>query len=151
MRHAELFGEVLEGLGLFDRIQVGALDVLDERQLEQLLVAGAAHDAGHGLEPGAAGGLPAAIAGDDGVGAAISGRDNERLDNAVLPDGSSQLLQLLFAEGLARLARVADDGINGDLDCATLARSGATRDESIKTFAEPGTLWHDGTPSLPIS
>ena len=48
---------MLVGLGLFERVQVGALDVFDQRQFEVLAVAGLAHDDWHLFQAGLPGGL----------------------------------------------------------------------------------------------
>ena len=52
------------GLGLLDRVQLLALEVLDERQLEELLVGDVPDDRRDLVDAGALGRPPAALAGD---------------------------------------------------------------------------------------
>ena len=68
LREVELVGEAPVGERLFDRVQVLALDVLDERHLEQPLLVAAGDvpdDDRHLEEAGVLRGAPAALAGDD--------------------------------------------------------------------------------------
>ena len=65
---AELLLQGGVGLGLFQRVQVAALEVLDQGQLEQLAVVGHLRARPRGpLQARPAGGAPAALAGDDRV------------------------------------------------------------------------------------
>ena len=71
LRQPELVGEALIRERLVDRVQVLALDVLDERELEQLLLGAlrhVAHDDRHLQQAGALRGAPAPLAGDDAIG-----------------------------------------------------------------------------------
>ncbi len=54
---------------LFDGVEVGALHVLDDGELEDLLVVELAHDDRHRVQPGLLRRAPAALAGDDLVAA----------------------------------------------------------------------------------
>ena len=80
----ELVGEPLIAEALFHGIEVLALDVLDERELELLLrrvLRNVAHDDGHFEQTGPLRGAPPALAGDDAV--AVRGRPHQnRLDDA---------------------------------------------------------------------
>ena len=67
---AELVGQPLIRQRFVDRIEILALDVLDQRELEQLLVGAfgdVAHDDRHLVQAGALRGAPAALAGDDAI------------------------------------------------------------------------------------
>jgi hypothetical protein len=61
---AELFHELAVGRGLFQRVQVSALDVLHEGQLQHLLGRGLLDDDRHVHQPGGLGRQPAALAGN---------------------------------------------------------------------------------------
>ena len=69
----ELAQQTLDRLGLLERVQVLALDVLDQRLRDDGGVRNLPHHGGHGREAGHLGGAPAALAGDDLV-AGLAGR-----------------------------------------------------------------------------
>ena len=52
LRHVELVGQPSIGERFFDRIEVRALQVLDEREFEQLAAGCLAHNDRHALQPG---------------------------------------------------------------------------------------------------
>ena len=76
----------MEGLGLLQRAQLLALDVLDQGQLEQAVVRDFAHHDGHGGEPRLLRGAPAPLARDDLVALAVAA-DEDRLHDPALADG----------------------------------------------------------------
>jgi hypothetical protein len=76
--------ELAEGARLFHRVQVAALDVLDERELQHLLVFDFADDDGHAGQARELRGAPAALAGDELVEAGAGGADDDGLQQAVL-------------------------------------------------------------------
>ncbi len=80
VRVAALLRELLQRLRLFERRQVLALEVLDQRQLHHLDVVGLAHDDRHLAQPDLHRRVVAALAGDDLVAAAAL-PDDERLDD----------------------------------------------------------------------
>ena len=70
LRQVELVRQPFEPEGFLDRVEVFALDVLDERPLEQFLLLARRHVAygdGHFQQARALRGAPAALAGDDFV------------------------------------------------------------------------------------
>ena len=69
----ELVAERLIARRFFERIEVFALDVLDDRKLERLGVADLENDHGHVVNAGALRRAPAALAGDDLEGAVGAG------------------------------------------------------------------------------
>jgi hypothetical protein len=95
------------GLGLFDRVEVGALEVLDQRELEQLAVVLDLpdHD-GDDREPGALRGPPPSLPGDDRVSACTGWGYDDGLDHALSPDRGRELLEPGVVEGDARLEPV---------------------------------------------
>src|SRR6185295_14955132 len=91
------------GLRLLDRIEVLALDILDQGDLERLLVAELADDGGDLVQPRALRRAPAPLAGDDLEAVAVRAND-DRLDDAARLDGGGELDQGLLLEDAARLA-----------------------------------------------
>ena len=81
LREVEFVTEALEGTRLFDRIQVLALEVFDQRQLERFDIVRLAYGYWHPIQPGALSGAESALAGDQLV--AINDRtDEEWLEEA---------------------------------------------------------------------
>ena len=105
LSHLEGVEIFLEALGLFDRVQVAALDVLDERGLEDLLVV-EVHDVdGHFRESRGLGSAEPPFAGDE-LKAVLGGSNNQRLQHTVGLDALRERLQLIAIEPLSRLMRV---------------------------------------------
>jgi hypothetical protein len=69
---------------LFERRQVLALEVLDDRDLEGCLVVEILDERRHGLEAGLPGRAPAPLAGDELVSIRAERPDEDRLEDAVL-------------------------------------------------------------------
>ena len=65
---AVIGGELRVAVGLFERVEIGALDVLDDGDFERLAVAGLDDEDRDFVQAGALGGAPAPFAGDDLVG-----------------------------------------------------------------------------------
>ena len=145
VRHLEFLCQVLVGFGFLDRVQVGALDVFDQRQLEQLLVRGVTDDHRDGLQPGLARGLQTALARDQDVHPVLSGGHNQRLDHPMLADGGGKVFQLIQVEFFTGLARVALDRVDGNMaDAAAISRRHLSRrDEGFKSLAESCTFRHE--------
>ena len=98
--------EAVEGFGLFERGQVLALDVLDERQFQHLGFIHIADDHRELGEPRLNGGVIAPLAGHDLIpGPPLA--DDQRLDNPLLANRRNQLRQI--AHGLARLVGIRVD------------------------------------------
>ena len=103
----EFLGEADVAGGFFHRVEVFALEVLDERHFEHIAVGRLAFDDRHGGEAEFAGGAPAAFAGDE-FEFAIHRADDERLDDAVLADRLDEVVERGFAELGARLQRAGN-------------------------------------------
>ena len=88
----QLLDELRVALSFFNRIQVLALQVLDQRQFEHRAVIGFTHDDRHFSQAKQLSGAPAAFACDQ-LQMAVTLADDERLHNALFPDGISQLAQ----------------------------------------------------------
>ena len=101
----ELVGQPPIGVGLLQRRQVGALQVLDQRQLERLLVGEVAHDDRHLVLTRPLCRPPAPLARHDLVArrTATARADEERLQDAALADRLRQRLELGLVESAARL------------------------------------------------
>ena len=126
----ELVGEAPVGERFFDRVQILALDVFDQRHLEQrLLLAGrhVAHDDRHAQEAGELCGAPAAFAGDD-LKSIADLADHDRLDDAVGADRLRELLQARIVDVAARLKVVGLEAIDVGLDWRCARRLGQIRD-----------------------
>ena len=106
--NAELVDQLAVGVRLLDRVEVRALEVLDERQLELLAIGELADDRRDALQAGQPRGADAALAGDELV--AVEGLgDEDRLDDAVLADARGERLEL----GFVAFAGAADAGSAG--------------------------------------
>ncbi len=125
--HPELVDEASEAVRGLDRVEILALQVLDERDLELIDGVQLADDRRDALEPGPPGGTPATLPGDQLV--ALEGlRHEDRLEDPVLTDARGQTLQLGLVEADARLVRVRADAIERELDRTGLA-GGPLRDQ----------------------
>ena len=110
---------------LFERIEVGALHVLDDGEFERLRVGRLDHDDRHVVQAGALRRAPAPLAGDDLelVRRAAHGAHDDRLDDAALADRGGQLVEFGLGEGAARIARIGarDSRSARGAACARLA------------------------------
>ena len=109
---------------LFDGVQVFALQIFDERQLQHRAVVGLADDDGDFRQVQKLRRAPAAFAGDEFKETAAFAH-NERLHDALFADGIGQFLQRLGGKFLARLERGrADPGQRHALDAFAVVRRG---------------------------
>ena len=102
---AEVADQPLIRLGFLDRVQILALDIFDQRDLERGGVVEVAHDNRDFMETRALGGAPAALTGNDLIGAAVRA-DNDGLDHAARGDRGREFVQRGFIETAAGLAGV---------------------------------------------
>jgi len=107
LRQPEIVHELLVALGLFHRVEVGALEVLDERQSEERLVVEDLDDR-RDLGPAEpSGGTETPLAGDELVALSTRRRPHgDRLQQAVGLERGLEFGELLGLERLARLIRV---------------------------------------------
>ena len=109
VRDAELADEALEGARFFERIEIFALDVLDERHRDGGFVGHPANDGRNGGEARDLRGAPAAFAGDDLVAlrfagrGAVDGANDDGLDDSLRLDRCRQLFERFLAHVDARL------------------------------------------------
>jgi hypothetical protein len=99
VRDAEFADEAFEGARLFERVEVFALDVLDERHRNGRFIRHAPDDGRYRGQAGNLGGPPAAFAGDDLVALRLTGRgalhgpDHDGLHDALRLDGRGQFVE----------------------------------------------------------
>ena len=104
-----------------------AVQVLEQRVAQQVLVGGVADDRRDRVEAGLPGGARAALAHDELVRALVAGgADDDGLQDAELADAVDELGEVVGVEVGARLTRVGDDRVRIDVD---ESRAG-NRDES---------------------
>ena len=101
---AELVDQLAVGEGLVDRIEVGPLDVLHERDLELVAVRQLADQRRDPVETGQAGGADATLPGDQLVAVERLG-DEHRLEHAVLADARREVGEFGVVPVVARLVR----------------------------------------------
>ena len=144
-----LFDELREAGGFFDRVEILALQVLDDGDFERVAVVALADDRrnGRALQRGA--GAPATLARDEFV-SRIAPADDDRHQHAILGDRGLEFVEGGFVEGLARLEWVGGD--RGDRNFAQLVlgrRDGDGRVAQQRAEAAPETafgLAHAWTP-----
>ena len=108
VREREVLDQLLIRRGFLERVQLLALDVLDDRVLEHRGVVGDPDDGGKRLQPDPAGRAPAALARDELV-AVVPLAHEHGLEHADLADRLGQRGERLLVEVLARLLRVRPD------------------------------------------
>ena len=99
---AEILDQPLIGLGFFDRVQIFALDILDQRNFERFGFVEIAHDHRDLVELRALRRPPAPFAGDDLKMRALRPHD-DRLDHPARFNRPGELAQRLIVEMAARL------------------------------------------------
>ncbi len=106
LRVIELVGKRLITGRLLQRIEIGALNVLDDGKLERLAIGDIEHDDRHFVQIGALRRAPAPLAGDDLEVIRGAGAHHDRLNNAALADRGGQFGELGVGEQLAWIARI---------------------------------------------
>ena len=148
----EVLDELLVGAGLLERVQLLALEVLDQRLLERGVVVGLAHERGDRLEPDPPCGAPSALPRDELE--AVAGRAHEhRLEQPDLADRVGERAEGLLVELVARLVRVRLDRGDRRSPAARAAlgrvRLGrARRDQGAEPSTQPARSRH-GSPPWP--
>ena len=100
---AEVLDELLVGGGLLERVEVLAVEVLDQRLLERRRRRRRSRTmAGMAVEAGPLGRPPPPLPGDQLVGAVAGRPDQDRLQHAELADRGGQRRQRLLVEVPAR-------------------------------------------------
>jgi hypothetical protein len=112
---AEIVKELLVRGGLFERIELLAVQVLDQGVPEELVVLGLLDDRADLGQPGALAGPPPPLAHDELIPAGPGRADDHRLQQADLADRLRELVQGLFVEGPPWLPGVRRDRRDLDL------------------------------------
>jgi hypothetical protein len=95
-------------------LRIGALKILDQREFENFQVGCLPNDGGRLGQTDFLGRAPAAFAGNE-LKATVDRPDDQRLDDAALPDGIDQLFQGLALKFPAWLERARHDVGEADL------------------------------------
>ena len=106
---AEVLEQLAVGGRLLERVELRAVEVLQQRVAEHVVVVGLAHDRGDRVATGLLGGAPATLAHDQLVRVLAGAAYDDRLQEADLLDGVHQLGERLLLEDLPRLAGVRTD------------------------------------------
>jgi hypothetical protein len=141
---------------LFHRVEVGALDVLDQRQFQQFPGVHLPDDHRYRRQSGQPRRLQTALAGHQPVRPTLAPRHHQRLDHPMLANRGRQLLEQRRIEGRARLLRVGRDQVDVHLRRPTADRRPCfgfhrcwrrrSRDERIEPAAKPSPrVRHAGT------
>ena len=128
---AELVHELPVAARGLNRVQVLALDVLNEGDGQGFFIGQGADDGGDAGQASLAGGPEAALAGDQFVAPPAARADHDRLQDAVRPDAGGQVGNGGLVEDGARLVGVGDDVRQSDLPDAFI---GGTRGLSRPRF-----------------
>ena len=104
----EFVRERVIALRLFHRIEVFALHILDDHDLERVAVADIDGNDRNLVQAGELRGAPAPFAGDDlvAIGDALHRTHHDRLDHAMLLDGGREFTELRIGKCPARIARI---------------------------------------------
>ena len=114
VRGAEVIKKLLVGCGLFERIELLTVQVLDQGVPEEFVVLSLLDDGADLGQPGPLASPPSTLTHDELVPAGPGRTDDHRLQQADLPDRLRELVECLFVEGPPRLPRIRRD--RGDLD-----------------------------------
>ena len=100
------------GMSGFDRVEVFALDILDQRQFQQQRIGDFLDHHRDFIQTRQFGGSPAAFPGNQ-LKLALMTPNNQRLNDPVGPNGSREFLQPLGLKNHPRLHRIRMDRIDG--------------------------------------
>ena len=145
----EILDQLLIRARLLERIQLLALNVLDDRVLEHGRVVGNPDHRGHGLQTDAPRRAPPPLAGDELVATALSRADEDGLQDADLADRIGERAERFLVEMFARLLRVRPDLRDRYLgEAARLLRDRPGRYQGAETPTQPSGSRH-GSPPWP--
>jgi hypothetical protein len=111
----EFVHQALKGAGLFDGIQILALEILDQGHLERHLVAHVANDSRNARNRSALGSAPAALARNQ-LEASTRTADNDGLNDTSSPNRASEFVERLLAEAGPRLIGAGIDQVDINLE-----------------------------------
>ena len=140
LRIAMLRNKLLITQGFFERIEVRALYVFHDRQFKRRAIIDITHNDRNFCKTGQLRGPPAPFASDNLILPARKGAHHDRLNDAMLANGGSKLLQLRFVKRTARVAWVANHMFDRDLAVSadTTRRSGTSHRDRLIHLANQG-------------
>ena len=141
----EVLDELLVRGRLLERVEILAVDVLDEGVLERGGVVDVADDGRDRREPGPLGRPPAPLAGDELVAVVAEWPHQNRLQHAELSHRRGQRGERFLVEAAPGLVRVGRDAADRDLGQAQrtgLARRRLRRDQCPEPSTETATARH---------
>ncbi len=115
VRAVEVLEQLVVGRGLFQRVELSAVQVLQQRVQQHLLVVGRPDDRWDLRQARLTAGAPAPLAHDELVALRAHLADHDRLEEADLLDRGHQLGEGVLVELGARLPRVGGDGVQRQL------------------------------------
>src|SRR6516225_2909328 len=121
----EIVKELLVGGGLLERVELLAVQVLDQGIPEQLIVLGLLDDGADLGHPGPLAGPPSTLAHDELIPAWPGRTDNYWLQQADLPDRLRELVESLVVEGPPWLPGIRRD--RGDVDLPVVSAENLSR------------------------
>jgi hypothetical protein len=110
----------LKGLCFFQDVEILPFEVFLDGSFADFLIVELQNTAGNAEQSGSAGSQPAAFAGDE-LKAIVVGANEQRLQDAVLPNAFGQFFEGQFFEGFSRLKGIAVDAIDVDVVVAVAA------------------------------
>ena len=111
--------QLLVTQGLFEWIEIGALYVFDDGDLQRRLVIHVPDNNRDLDQPSQLGGAPASLAGDDLVSVAVHRPHDDRLHDTVLSNGAGEIVQFGIIEETTGIARIAADELDRDHSIST--------------------------------
>ena len=146
MGHAEFVHQALQTAGFLDRVEVFALNVLDQRHCKRCVVRYLAHQHGNFGEPRDLRRAPAAFPRDQFVAVALvrsaERPHEERLHQALGPDRGCKLGKRLFVHSGARLVFSRPDRSDGQRYHRILAPAVVAAEQRVEAAAETFRLVH---------
>ncbi len=147
LRMAMALDQLAIAFGLFDRVEILALDVLDQRDLGRGGIVDLADDRRDRVKPCPLRGAPAALSGDDLEPSVAMRPKQDRLQDTALGNRIGELVDRLFLELDARLLGIGPDpadldladsaGPNGTALCGRRRRHGLFAKKRLETATEP--------------
>ena len=122
----KFLNQTIEGLRLFDGIQVFALEIFDKRDFHGFVVGNVFNDDRNAMHGDELGGAPAAFAGEE-LKTWTAPANDQRLDDPGAADRLRQLVERGLGEARARLIRTWVDKIDINLEARTGGISGTSR------------------------
>jgi len=109
----QFLAQAVEGDGGFDSVEVLALDILDERDLEKAIVGDVPDDYGHAIQASEFGGAPAAFSSDQLIPPAYF-PDDDRLNDSVSSNGLGEFGEPLLLKNAPWLQRIGVQSVDWD-------------------------------------